>query len=316
MWWHWKMNESLQSIWGAENKQTKWLQKIWHTSPEAGVDFTGRSYDIRSKKQNTNSFSVIGQLSPCARAIVLAVEWHFVPQWGVTVCHAGLCFSVCCHAVPEPWHWHTHHSHSSTPCRALTDLLILCRSVFLYPTPNPPSCRHTAELLKKSGATWSSLIVVLKMQTDFYRRDLSDNLYCGHKAHGGICEGLMHWLNLPYHRHWLVLCIWNVHTHILTRVSPRWFAKTNCFFWFSLIYQCSLLLANVSNILAAVLLKGKQKMSSATAETFLAFIELQVCGGVLCPNGENYTLGMMNQSFLGAQYLQHGCHGSFVLVRI
>ncbi len=137
MWWHSKINESLQSIWRAENKQTKLLQKIWHTSPEAGVDFTGRSYDIRSKKQNTNSFSVIGQLSPCARAIVLAVEWHFVPQWGVTVCHAGLCFSVCCHAVPEPWHWHKHHLHSSTPCRALTDLLILCHSVFLYPTPPP-----------------------------------------------------------------------------------------------------------------------------------------------------------------------------------
>lgn len=174
-------------------------------------------------RRPTNSFSVIGQLSPCARAVLLAVEWHFVPQWGVTVCHAGLCFSVCCHAVPEPWHWHKHHSHSSTPCRALTDSLPLCLSL---PTPNhpPPSCRHTAELLKKSGDTWSSLIVVLKMQTDFYRRDLSDNLHCGHKAHRGIS------VNLPYHRHWLVLCVWNVHTHILTRVSPRWFAKTNCFF--------------------------------------------------------------------------------------
>lgn len=65
-----------------------------------------------------------------------------------------------------------------------------------------------------------------------------------------------------------------------------------------------------------MLLKGKGKMSSATAETFLAFIELRVCRGVLCPNGENYTLGMMNQSFLGAQYLQHGCRGSFVRIKI
>lgn len=133
-----------------------------------GARFMPHSLTSTHLRRPTNSLSVIGQLSPCARAVSLAVEWHFVPQWGVSgVPRWDVLLSAlprCAQALALAQTSFTLQHSLQSPDR-LTDSLSF--------SPNPPSCRRTAELLKKSGATPSGLTVVLKMRTDFYRRDLS-----------------------------------------------------------------------------------------------------------------------------------------------
>lgn len=147
------------------------------------------------RRPHRQHLSVIGQLSLCARALILAGEWHFVPQRVLAVCHAGLCISVRCHAVPKPWQG-TNIIH--TPVR-LTEPWQTWFSLSSPLSPSPASGCGTAELFKEISAVWSSLTVMLKIWADVYSRDLS---VCGTLPVGGfihLYDGLMHWFDLPYH---------------------------------------------------------------------------------------------------------------------
>lgn len=79
--------------------------KVWYipTLPFGALFMAHSLTPTHPRRPHRLHLSVIGQLSLCARALLLAVEWHFVPQQVSAVCHAGLCISVRCHAVPKPW---------------------------------------------------------------------------------------------------------------------------------------------------------------------------------------------------------------------